>query len=139
FSAGGHLVLATAIHFDKRAYEPIDAIDKVSCKPDFVVAVYPGYLAVKETGALEPYMRVPAGTPPVMLVHATDDTVSDAENSIAMYLALKRAGIPVELHLYASGGHGFGVRKSVKPCSTWPERCVAWLQNQGVLKPSAAK
>lgn len=137
FSAGGHLVLATATHFDKRAYEPIDAIDKVSCRPDFVVAVYPGYLVDKDTGALASYMRIPAGTPPVMLVHANDDTVAGAENSAVMYLALKRAGVAAELHIYATGEHGFGVRKSSKPCSTWTERCVAWLRNQGVLKPSA--
>jgi acetyl esterase/lipase len=136
FSAGGHLVLATATHFDQRAYEPIDEIDKISCRPDFVVAVYPGYLAVKETGALEPAIRIPANTPPVMLVHASDDTVASAENSVAMYLALKRAGVPTELHVYAAGEHGFGVRKSANPCSTWPERCVAWLQSRGVLKSS---
>src|SRR5579862_10476 len=135
FSAGGHLVLATATQFDKRAYEPIDAIDKVSCRPDFAVAVYPGYLVEKNTGALASYIRIPAGTPPVMLVHASDDTVASEENSAVMYLALKRAGVPTELHLYATGEHGFGVRKSSNTCSTWPQRCVDWLRNQGVLKP----
>jgi acetyl esterase/lipase len=135
FSAGGHLVLATATHFDKRAYDPIDAIDQVSCRPDFAVAVYPGYLVNKETGALESYMRIPAGTPPVMLVHASDDTIASAENSVVMYQALKRAGISTELHIYAVGEHGFGVRKSPHPCSTWPERCVAWLQSLRMLKP----
>jgi acetyl esterase/lipase len=139
FSAGGHLVLATATNFDKRGYDPIDAVDKISCRPDFVVAVYPGYLVAKETGALSSFMRIPAGTPPVMLVHASDDTVAGAENSAVMYLALKHAGIPTELHIYATGEHGFGVRKSANACSTWPERCVAWLQNQGVLKPTAGK
>jgi dipeptidyl aminopeptidase/acylaminoacyl peptidase len=69
-----------------------------------------------------------------MLVHAGDDTIASAENSVVMYLALKRAGVPTELHIYATGEHGFGVRKSANPCSTWPERCVAWLRNQGALK-----
>ena len=133
FSAGGHLVLSTATNFDKRAYEPIDAVDTVSCRPDFAVAVYPGYLASK-AGSLESYMRIPPGTPPIMLVHANDDTVASAENSAVMYLALKRAGIPVELHVYAAGEHGFGVRKSAKPVSTWTDRCVDWLRNQGILK-----
>ena len=135
FSAGGHLVLATATNFDKRAYEPIDAIDKVSCRPDFAVSVYPGYLAAKDTGLLESYMRIPAGTPPVFLVHASDDTMATAEHSVVMYLALKRAGVPTELHVYAKGGHGFGVRKSGQPCCTWTERCIAWLRNEGLLKP----
>ena len=131
FSAGGHLVLETATRFDKRAYEPIDAIDKISCRPDFVVAVYPGYLVAKETGALVSDIRIPARTPPVMLIHAGDDTIAGAENSVMMYLALKRAGVSTELHIYAAGEHGFGVRKSANPASTWPERCVAWLRHQG--------
>ena len=139
FSAGGHLAVMTATNFDKRAYEPIDDIDKVSCRPNFAVAVYPGYLLPEDedTDVLAPYIRIPAGTPPIFLVHASDDPESGPEHSVAMYLALKRAGVPSELHVYTAGGHGFGVRKSSRPCSTWPERCVAWLRSQGVLKPSA--
>jgi len=138
FSAGGHLAVMTATNFDKRAYEPIDDIDKVSCRPDFAVAVYPGYLLPEDvdTDVLAPYIRIPAGTPPIFLVHASDDPESGPEHSVAMYLALKRARVPSELHVYAAGGHGFGVRKSSRPCSTWPERCVAWLRDQGVLNPS---
>jgi acetyl esterase/lipase len=141
FSAGGHLAVMTATHFDKRAYEAIDEIDKVSCRPDFAVAVYPGYLVPEDedTDVLAPYIRIPAGTPPIFLVHASDDRESGPQHSVAMYLALKRAGVPSELHVYADGGHGFGVRKSNKPCSTWPERCVAWLRNQGVLGSKADK
>jgi acetyl esterase/lipase len=136
FSAGGHLAVATATSFDKRAYEPVDEVDKASCRPDFAVAVYSGYFVAPETGALAPYIRIPRKTPPVFLVHASDDPVSHVENSIVMYQALRRVGIPTELHVYASGGHGFGVRKSDKPCSTWTDRCLAWLQSQGVLKAS---
>ena len=141
FSAGGHLAVMTATQFDKRAYEAIDEIDKVSCRPDFAVAVYPGYLVPEDedTDVLAPYIRIPAGTPPIFLVHASDDRESGPQHSVAMYLALKRAGVPSELHVYADGGHGFGVRKSNKPCSTWPERCVAWLRNQGVLGSKADK
>jgi acetyl esterase/lipase len=136
FSAGGHLAVMTATYFDKRAYEPIDAIDRVSCRPDFAVAVYPGYLLPEDvdTDVLAPYIRIPAKTPPIFLVHAGDDPESGPEHSVMMYLALKRARVPAELHVYPVGGHGFGVRKSDKPISTWTERCVAWLQNQGVLK-----
>jgi acetyl esterase/lipase len=139
FSAGGHLAVMTATYFDKRAYEPIDDIDKVSCRPNFAVVVYPGYLVPedKDTDVLAPYIRIPVGTPPMFLVQASDDPESGPENSVAMYLALKQAHVPAELHVYAEGGHGFGVRKSSRPCSTWPERCVAWLRNQGVLNPGA--
>jgi acetyl esterase/lipase len=140
FSAGGHLAVATATHFDRRAYEPIDEIDKLSCRPDFAVAVYPGYLIEQQPAGVEinkdslaPYIRIPKETPPIFLVHATDDPVAGAENSVVMYLALKRANVTAELHVYAHGGHGFGVRKSSLPCSTWTDRCVAWLENQGML------
>lgn len=133
FSAGGHLVIATATNFDERAYEGLDAVDKVSCRPDFAVAAYSGYLVEKGTDHLAPSIRIPAGTPPVFLVHAGDDKVSDAENSVVMYRALRKAGVSAELHVYAVGGHGFGVRRS--PCSTWRERCLEWLRTIGMLTP----
>jgi acetyl esterase/lipase len=141
FSAGGHLAVATATHFDQRGYEPIDEIDQASCRPNFAAAVYPGYLIEQERAgveankdALAPYIRIPKGTPPIFLVHASDDPVAGAENSALMYLALKRANVPAELHVFAHGGHGFGVRKSSLPCSTWADRFVDWLQDQGMLK-----
>ena len=135
FSAGGHLALAVATSFETRSYEPIDEIDRVSCRPDFAVAVYPGYLVRKETGLLAEHMNIRARTPPVFLVHASDDSVADAENSVGMYLALKRVGIPAELHVYAKGEHGFGVRQKGQPTDAWTEACVAWLRGLGVLKP----
>jgi acetyl esterase/lipase len=135
FSAGGHLALATATNFDRRSYEPIDDIDKASCRPDFAVAAYPGYLVNIKTWELLPTIRIPAGTPPVMLVHAHGDTEPGASSahSAVMYLALKKAGVPAELHIYAAGDHGFGVRKTDKPVSTWGDRCVDWLRNLGML------
>jgi acetyl esterase/lipase len=137
FSAGGHLAGATATNFDKRAYEPIDDVDKVSCRPDFAVMLYSGYLKVKDKDEVSADLRISAQTPPILLVHASDDTISSVEHSVIMYLALKRAKVPTELHVYASGGHGFGVRKSDLPCSTWTERCVDWLGSQGFLKANA--
>jgi acetyl esterase/lipase len=135
FSAGGHLVAATATNFDKRTYEPIDAIDKISCRPDFGILAYSGYLKRKDKDELAPGLRVSARTPPLFLVHASNDPVSPVQHSVVMYLAAKRAGVPAELHIYATGGHGFGVRPSDQPCSTWTRRCAAWLGHQGLLKP----
>ncbi len=139
FSAGGHLAIATATSFDKRTYEPVDDDDKVSCRPDFAVAVYSGYLKAKDKDELSPALRIPAGTPPIFLAHGGEDIVSPPEHSIVMYLALKRAGIPAELHVYAKTAHDFGVRPSDQPYATWTTSCVQWLRHQGLLKISAAK
>ncbi len=136
FSAGGHLALATATCFEKRAYPATDAIDEVSCRPDFAVLCYAGYLKAKDKDELAPWLHIPAGTPPIFLVHGGDDLISSPEQSVVAYLALKRAGIPTELHIYASTAHDFGVRASDNPCSTWTQACVAWLKHQGLLKPS---
>ncbi|HXG09775.1 MAG TPA: alpha/beta hydrolase [Gemmataceae bacterium] len=138
FSAGGHLAAAASTNFDQRAYEPIDGIDRVSCRPDFAVLVYPAYLANKEKSALMPELRVSAKTPPTFLVHAGDDRIP-AEGSVLFYLALKKAGVPAELHVYASGGHGFGLRPSEQACSRWPQRCEDWLRNQSLLPPAAKR
>lgn len=145
FSAGGHLAVTTATHFDLRAYEPIDEIDKTSCRPDFAAAIYPGYFLEQARAGVElqkdvlaPYIRIPKETPPIFLVHASDDTMAGAENSAVMYLALKRANIQTELHIYARGEHGFGVRKKTLAGSTWPDRFVEWLQHQGMLGTNAS-
>ena len=134
FSAGGHLAIATATSFEKRTYEPIDDMDTVSCRPDLAIAVYPGYLKAKDKEELAPGLRIPASTPPIFLAHGGADIISPPEHSVLMYLALKRAGIPAELHIYAGAAHDFGVRKLDNPCSTWTERCIDWLRNQGFLK-----
>jgi len=134
FSAGGHLVGATATNFEKRTYEPIDDVDKISCRPDFAVMLYSGYFKVKDKEELSPTIHITANAPPMFLVHASDDTISDSDNSVTMYLAMKRAGVSAELHLYATGGHGFGVRKIEHPCVTWTDRLVEWMGKQGILK-----
>jgi acetyl esterase/lipase len=137
FSAGGHLVGATATNFDRRSYAPIDEIDKVSCRPDFGVMLYSGYLRAKDKDEVAPDLRVSAKTPPLFLVHASDDTISAVDHSVILYLALKRAGAKAELHLYATGGHGFGVRQVGAPCSNWTRSCVAWLKHLEMLKPKS--
>jgi len=138
FSAGGHLAIATATSFEKRTYEPVDDIDKISCRPDFAVVVYPGYLKPKDKDELSPGLHVPAETPPVFLAHGGADIVSPPEHSIVMYLALRKAGIPAELHIYAGAAHDFGVRPSDHPCSTWTQACALWLRQLGMSKASAS-
>ena len=137
FSAGGHLVGATATNFEKRTYEPVDAIDEISCRPDFGIPVYSGYFKFKEVGPLSPTVKLPVDSPPLLFVHASDDPISDVEHSVTFYLALKRAGIHSDLHVYASGGHGFGVRPTNAACSAWTTACSDWLRNRGFLKPAS--
>jgi acetyl esterase/lipase len=130
FSAGGHLAAAASTNFDQRKYEPIDDVDAVSCRPDFAVLVYPAYLTSGDH--LSPEIRVGEKSPPTFFAHAADDGIS-AENSIAMFLALRKAKVAAELHVYNAGGHGFGLRPSKNPCCTWPERCGEWMQSRGLL------
>jgi acetyl esterase/lipase len=134
FSAGGNLAAAACLMHASRRYEKLDAADGVSCRPDFGVLVYPGYL-IDDAGQLKPEYKPAADTPPMFFAHAYDDRVKP-ENSIALFLALKQAGVGGELHIYSAGGHGFGLRKSDDPCSTWPARCCEWLK-QSVISPPA--
>lgn len=134
FSAGGHLVGATCTNFEKRAYEPSDAVDQISCRPDFGIMLYSGYFKVDD--GLSPTVKTPKDAPPLFFVHASDDTISDVEHSVTFYLALKRAKIDAEMHLYASGGHGFGVRQP-SPCAGWTRACVEWMRIRGILEKSA--
>lgn len=139
FSAGGHLALATATSFAQRTYEPIDDVDKISCRPDFAVPVYSGYLKAKDKEELAPGLRIATNTPPVFLVHGSDDIISPPEHSVVAYLALKRAGVPTELHIYANTTHDFGVRTNDRPHSKWTARCADWLRDGGFLRTDAKK
>jgi len=136
FSAGGHLAIATATGFEKRAYEPIDDIDKVSCRPDFAILAYPGYLKAKDKEELAPGLHIPKGMPPIFLAHGGDDLISPPEHSVVLYRALKRANVPAELHIYAGTAHDFGVRRSDRPYATWTRSCADWLRQQGFLTPA---
>ncbi len=136
FSAGGHLTAATVTNFGKRSYEPIDEVDTVSCRPDFGILAYPAYLVVKGTGELSPSLPVSAETPPLFFVHCGDDTGAKVENSLVMYRALNSARVRAELHVFATGGHGFGTRGG-KPYSTWTLLCAEWMKNRGFFRPSA--
>jgi acetyl esterase/lipase len=132
FSAGGHLTAWTATNYEKRAYDPVDDADKVSCRPDFAVLVYPGGVVARDKDELAPEIRVSKDTPPSFFAHAGNDNVRP-ENSIVMYTALKKLGVPAELHIFSTGGHGFGMRKDNNPCNAWPQRCEECLRATKVI------
>jgi acetyl esterase/lipase len=134
FSAGGHLVAAISTHFEQRLYPPVDAADKESCRPDFAVARYPGHMrSASKTFELSPDVPVTRQTPPTFLLQAGNDDVDSVYNSLAYYIALENAGVPVEMHLYAEGKHGFGLRPTKFPITRWPDVVETWLGTIGVL------
>ena len=135
FSAGAHLSAALSTHFDKRLYDLVDSADKVSCRPDFAVIVYPGYLALSEQNfAANPEINVTEKTPPSFIVQAEDDPVH-VENSTVYFLALKNAKVPAEMHIYANGGHGYGLRRTDLPVTGWPKLVETWLQTIHMVLP----
>ncbi len=134
FSAGGHLVAAMSTHFKQRLYLAVDAADKESCRPDFAVALYPGHLSIApKPFELNSDIRVTSETPPTFLLQAEDDPVDDVENSLVYYAALKKAKVPVEMHLYAHGGHAFGLRRTEHPITGWPQLVETWLGTIGMI------
>jgi acetyl esterase/lipase len=155
FSAGGHLVAATSTHFEKRLYPAVDAADKESCRPDFAVAIYPGHLSIAaaewdaQQGAkkfavphaatadknltLNPEVPVSKRTPPTFLLQNEDDHVDSVYDALSYYIALQKAGVPVEMHLYAQGGHAFGLRRTKLSVTKWPHLVEAWLGAIGMI------
>ena len=155
FSAGGHLSAAMSTHFAKRLYPAVDAADRESCRPDFAVAIYPGHLSLSAAEwdakqstkkfvvphpatadkeyALNPDLHVTSQTPPTFLLQAEDDHVDNVNDSLAYYIALKKAGVPVEMHLYAHGGHAFGLRRTKFPVTAWPQLVETWLRTIGMI------
>jgi acetyl esterase/lipase len=155
FSAGGHLSAAISTHFAKRLYPAVDAADKESCRPDFAVAIYPGHLSLSAAEwdakqgtkkfvvphppnadkelTVNPEVPVTRQTPPTFLLQAEDDHVDNVDDSLAYYIALKKAGVPVEMHLYAQGGHAFGLRRTKFPITEWPQLVETWLGTIGII------
>jgi acetyl esterase/lipase len=134
FSAGGHLTAAISTRFAKRLYPAVDAADKESCRPDFAVALYPGHLWINEKKfALNPEIHITHNTPPTFLVQAEDDDVDSINHSLVYYIALKEGGVPVEMHLYAHGGHAFGLRRTKFPITGWPQLVETWLRTIGMI------
>ncbi len=136
FSAGGHMVAAMSVHFEQRLYPAVDAADKESCRPDFAVALYPGHLSLAHNSfALNPDIRthITRRTPPTFLLQNEDDDVDRVEDSLSYYAALKKVGVPVEMHLYAHGGHAFGLRRTKFPATAWPQLVKTWLGTIGMI------
>jgi len=133
FSAGGFLSAAVSTIYEKRAYDPVDAADQLSCKPDFAVVLYPGYLALADQHfAPNPDIHPTADTPPTFLLQAEDDPVH-VENAVTYFMELKNAKVPAELHVYAQGGHGYGLRPRDLPIMGWPKLVETWLHTIKVL------
>jgi acetyl esterase/lipase len=136
FSAGGHMVANISTHFDKRSYPAMDAVDRESCRPDFAIACYPGHLWDSDNGLkLNPNVPVTTNTPPTFIVMAEDDHVDHVEQALTYYIALKNAGVPTEMHLFAEGGHGFGLRRKTDPVKAWPQLVETWLQTIRMTSP----
>jgi acetyl esterase/lipase len=158
FSAGGHLAAAMSTHFARRLYPAGDAADRESCRPDFAVVLYPGHLSLTaaqwdaKQGArkfmvshpdhppiagkglmLNPDLHVTSQTPPTFLLQAEDDHVDNVNDSLSYYIALKKVGVPVEMHLYAQGGHAFGLRRTNFPITGWPLLVETWLATIGMI------
>jgi acetyl esterase/lipase len=134
FSAGGHLAAAASTNFDHRTYDAIDAADTLGCRPDFCLLIYPAYLTVKEEGdKVAPELKITKDSPRTFLVQAEDDGVR-VETSLFYYAALRKASVPAEMHLYPTGGHGYGLRPAGKLITTWPQRAEDWLRSQGIIE-----
>lgn len=136
FSVGGHLSAELSARCDQRLYPNIDSADRLSCRPDFALLIYPAYL-VLPNNTVNPDFAVTSSAPPTFLVQAEDDPVH-VENAIEYFLALKHSGVPAELHVYPKGGHGYGLRRTEDPITLWPESAEKWLHTIGVI-PGTAK
>ncbi|MCU1312488.1 MAG: Xylanase, partial [Acidobacteriaceae bacterium] len=155
FSAGGHLAAAISTHYARRLYPAVDAADRRSCRPDFAVAIYPGHLSLSAAEwdakqgtrklmvphpasadkhlSLNPELPVTSQTPPTFLLQAEDDHVDNVDDALAYYIALEKAGVPAEMHLYAQGGHAFGLRRTKLPITAWPQLMETWLATMKII------
>jgi acetyl esterase/lipase len=137
FSAGGHLSAALSNNYEKRSYPVVDDADQQSSKPDFTLLVYPAYLTVEKEGdRVASELKITAQTPPTLLIQAGDDPVR-VETSLYYYLALKQARVPAEMDIFATGGHGYGLRHTTDAVTDWPRRATRWMQGLGVLEKAS--
>ena len=134
FSAGGHLAATLSANSQARTYPRVDESDDASCRPDFQILVYPGGVVERGGYALTPDVAVTAKTPPTFLVMAQDDPVRP-ENVLGYAMALEGEKVPMELHVYPSGGHGYGLRPTRDFVTSWPQRAADWMRSRGLLGP----
>lgn len=137
FSAGAHLAAMGSTHFTERTYPEVDAADRISCRPDFCVLVYPAYLS-SDTFRIAPELNVNASVPPTLIIQAEDDK-AHIDSSLFYYYALKEAGVAAAMHLYPAGGHGYGLRDTQCAVNEWPYRVEDWLNNLGIIELSAGE
>ena len=137
-SAGGHLVTAVS-NADSLSYRPVDAADSLGSRPNFGMALYPGHLWSGSDLKGYSFNHVSKDAPPTFILHAQDDPVDDVRHSLVYFLALREAKIPTEMHIYAQGGHGFGLRRTEQPITHWTDLAEKWLSTIGIVKDSAAK
>jgi len=139
FSAGGHLAARTSTNYAKRAYKTIDADDEASCRPDFAVLIYPAYLTAKGGGLDTATLPVTNQTPSTFIAVAFNDRFTPG--ALHYFTALHQAKVRSELHVFQTGGHGCGLRKTDATITTWPARCEEWMRTTGLLdkKPSEAR
>jgi acetyl esterase/lipase len=141
FSAGGHLTVMSGVQYNTKCYEPIDEADSVSSRPDFICPIYAAYLAdgykdnVAELGSL---VTVTKDTPPTFMAVTWGDKFRGAQSAL-LFARLREFGVPAEIHAYAKGGHGYGIRPSDNPVSQWHHNLEAWLQATGFLASSESK
>lgn len=134
FSAGGQVAGMASILHAERQYEPVDDADKLSCRPDFAVLIYPGGFDEKAESRLKDEVRIVADAPPMFFVHAFDDNVT-VLNTLLFAAALKKANVPAEVHVFATGGHGYGLRHvDGQPVTDWPLLCAAWLKTIKIVE-----
>lgn len=131
FSAGGETA-ALASLLDERLYQRVDAVDDINWKPNFSVLIYPAYLATEDNSKLREHVKVNDKSPPMFFAHAADDPVRP-ESSVLLWLELKKHKIPAELHVFSRGGHGYGLRPTAMPVTSWPTACAAWLKAENWL------
>lgn len=140
FSAGGYLVAEISTLFDRPLYPKVDSADDESARPDFAMAIYPGHLTplspkdLTADDTFNPNLPISNQTPPTFLVQAEDDNVDGVYQSLVYYTALSKAHVPTEMHLYAQGGHAFGLRPTGLPITDWPAQAETWLRTIGIIQ-----
>lgn len=139
FSAGGHLTFMAGTHFDEKTYDPVDAADELSARPDFICPIYAAYLGEDyrdDSATIGSLVEITERTPPTFMAVTLDDKYRGVQAGLLL-AEYKKAGVPAEAHIYSVGGHGYGIRPSELPVSTWHLRLKEWMRASGLLEKSA--